>query len=183
MSRLPPTRLVVAALALAAGMNVTNPTSARDINGPQTIFGGDRPGAERQARAEWRRVPPAEMTCVDQRLKHKGSSIEALVRRGVIPSAARLIQLRSTCRDFVESVQMDTAAAFGSDAAGLLRRAKGAGIQFDQNEEELERLAELQDIVNDAEREWAGLEQEGRAPTSASNARVRRASASPGRRS
>jgi hypothetical protein len=117
MSRLPPTRLVVAALALAAGMNVINPTSAEDINGPQTIFGGDRPGAERQARAEWHRVQPAEMACIDQRLKHKGSSVEALVRRGVTPLAARLIKIRSRCRDFVESVQMDAAPAFRSDAA------------------------------------------------------------------
>jgi hypothetical protein len=92
-------------------MYVTNPTSAQDTNGPLTTFARDRQRAERQARAEWRRVPPAEMACIDQRLKHKGSSVEALVRRGVTPSAARLSELRSRCRDFVESVQMDTAPA------------------------------------------------------------------------
>jgi hypothetical protein len=85
MSRLRSTRFVVAALALAAGMHVTKPTFAQNMNDLLTIFGGDRQRAERQARAEWRRVPPAEMACIDQRLKHKGSSIEALVRRGVKP--------------------------------------------------------------------------------------------------
>jgi hypothetical protein len=118
MSRLPSTRYVVVALALAAGIHVSSPTSAQNINDLLTIFGGDRQRAARQARAEWHRVRPAEMACIDQRLKHNGSSIEALVRRGVKPSAARLIELRSSCRDFVESVQMDTAPLLGGDAAG-----------------------------------------------------------------
>jgi hypothetical protein len=43
----------------------------------------------------------------------------------------------------------------------ILCRAKGAGIQFDQNEKELERLSELQDLLHDAERERAGLEAGG----------------------
>jgi hypothetical protein len=43
----------------------------------------------------------------------------------------------------------------------ILRRAKGAGVQFDQNEKELERLSELQDLLHDAEGERAGLSQEG----------------------
>jgi hypothetical protein len=44
----------------------------------------------------------------------------------------------------------------------VLRRAKGAGVQFDQeNEKDLERLAELQDLLNDAERERTCLWQEG----------------------
>jgi hypothetical protein len=42
----------------------------------------------------------------------------------------------------------------------ILRRAKGAGVQFDENEKELERLAELQDVLSDAERERRGLEAE-----------------------
>jgi hypothetical protein len=43
----------------------------------------------------------------------------------------------------------------------ILCRAKGAGIQFDQNEKELERLSELRDLLNDAERERSWLEEEG----------------------
>src|SRR4249920_3674195 len=105
MSRLRSTRSVVAALTLAAGVHVTSTTFAQNISDLLTIFGGDRQRAARQARAEWRRVPPAEMVCIDQRLRRKGSSVESLVRRGVKPSAARLIELRSSCRQFVDGVQ------------------------------------------------------------------------------
>jgi hypothetical protein len=33
------------------------------------------------------------MACIDQRLRRKDSSVEALIRQGVKPSAARLIEL------------------------------------------------------------------------------------------
>jgi hypothetical protein len=118
MSRLRSTRFALAALTLTAGVHVTNPTSAQNINDLLTIFGSDRQRGARQARAEWRRLPPAEIACIDQRLRRKGSSVDSLVRRGVKPSAARLIELRSSCRQFVESVQTDTTPVLGRDAAG-----------------------------------------------------------------
>ena len=99
-------------------MHATIPALAQNINDLLTIFGGDRQRAARHAQAEWRRLPPAEMACIDQRLRRKGSSVEALVRRGVKPSAARLIELRSSCRQFVEGVQTDTAPALARDATG-----------------------------------------------------------------
>jgi hypothetical protein len=121
MGRFCSTRFTFAALTLilAAGMHATNPAHAQNINDLLTIFGGGRPQATRQAaQAEWRRLPPAEIACIDQRLRRKGSSVEALVRRGVKPSAGRLIELRSSCRQFVESVQTDTAPALARDATG-----------------------------------------------------------------
>ena len=43
----------------------------------------------------------------------------------------------------------------------ILRRAKGAGVQFEpENEKDLERLAELQDLLHDAERERSCLSEE-----------------------
>jgi hypothetical protein len=116
MSRLCSTRFTFAALTLAAGMHATNPAFAQNINDLLTIFGGDRQRAAQAAQVEWRRLPPAEMACIDQRLRRKGSSVEALVRRGVKPSAVRLIELRSSCRQFVEGVQTDTAPALARDA-------------------------------------------------------------------
>jgi hypothetical protein len=119
MGRFCSTRFTFAALTVAAGMHATNPALAQNINDLLTIFGGGRPQATRQAaQAEWRRLPPAEIACIDQRLRRKGSSVEALVRRGVKPSAGRLIELRSSCRQFVESVQTDTAPALARDATG-----------------------------------------------------------------
>jgi hypothetical protein len=116
MSRLCSTRFTFAALTLAAGMHATNPAFAQNINDLLTIFGGDRQRAAQAAQVEWRRLPPAEMSCIDQGLRRKGSSVEALVRRGVKPSAARLIELRSSCRQSAEGVQTGTAPALAGDA-------------------------------------------------------------------
>jgi hypothetical protein len=92
-------------------MHATNPALAQNINDLLTIFGGDRQRALRHAAlAEWRRLPPAEIACIDQGLRQKGSSADALVRRGVKPSAAGLAELRSGChRQFVQGVQTETA--------------------------------------------------------------------------
>ena len=118
MGRLPSTRFAFGAFILIAVIEATNPALAQNINDLLTIFGGEKQRAARQAQVEWRRLPPAEMACVDQRLRRKGSSVEALVRRGVKPSAVRLIELRSSCRQFVEGVQTDTAPALARDATG-----------------------------------------------------------------
>ena len=99
-------------------MHATIPAFAQDINDLLTIFGGDGQRAARHAQTEWRRLPRAEMACIDQRLRRKGSSVEALIRRGVKPSAARLIELRSSCRQFVQGVQTGTAPALSRDATG-----------------------------------------------------------------
>jgi hypothetical protein len=118
MGRLPSTRFAFGAFILIAVIEATNPALAQNINDLLTIFGGEKQRAARQAQVEWRRLPPAEMACIDQRLRRKGSSVEALVRRGVKPSTVRLIELRSSCRQFVEGVHTDTAPAFARDATG-----------------------------------------------------------------
>jgi hypothetical protein len=105
-----------AAIILVVGMHVPNPAFAQNMNDLLTIFGSDRRRAAQAAQTEWRRLPPAEMSCIDQGLRRKGSSVEALVRRGVKPSATRLIDLRSSCRQSAEGVQTGTAPALARDA-------------------------------------------------------------------
>jgi Tfp pilus assembly protein PilX len=105
-------RFSVASFLLVALMQATTPAMAQS---PNEL---DRQRAARQAQAEWRRVLPAELACIDQRLRGKGSSIEALARRGVKPSAAWLTELRSSCRDFVGRVQTDNAPSLGGHANG-----------------------------------------------------------------
>jgi hypothetical protein len=112
MGSLSSTRFAVAAFLVAAVMEATNPAAAQSFNELH------EQRAARQAQAEWRRVLPAEIACIDQRLRRKGSSVEALIRRGVKPSATRLIELRSSCRDFVGGVHTDTAPALTGDATG-----------------------------------------------------------------
>ena len=112
MGSLSSTRFAVAAFLVVAVMEATNPAAAQSFNELH------EQRAARQAQAEWRRVLPAEIACIDQRLRRKGSSVEALIRRGVKPWATRLIELRSSCRDFVGGVHTDTAPALTGDATG-----------------------------------------------------------------
>jgi hypothetical protein len=141
------------ALTLAAGMLATNPALAQNINDLLTIFGGEKQRAARQAQVEWRRLPPAELVCIDQRLRRKGSSVDALVRRGVKPSAVRLIEIRSSCRQFVEGVQTDTAPAVARDATGSPMptvppgnptEPNDAGVTLPSSAETVGRVAEEQ---------------------------------------
>jgi hypothetical protein len=153
MGRLPLTRFVFGAFILIAVMEATNPALAQNINDLLTIFRGDRQRATRRAQVEWRRLPPAEIACIDQRLRRKRSSIEALVRRGVKPSAARLIELRSSCRQFVEGVRTDTAPALARDATDSPTptvpvsnptQPKDAGVTLPSSVEPVGRVAEEQ---------------------------------------
>lgn len=55
--------------------------------------------AMRQAAlAEWQKLPPSEMACLDQHLRQQGASIDDVVNRGVFPTNSRLAQLRASCR-------------------------------------------------------------------------------------
>jgi hypothetical protein len=106
---------------VVAVTGATNPVRGQNINDLLTIFGGDKQRAPTQAQAEWRRLPPAEMSCIDHRLRSKGSSVEALIRGGVKPSAARLLELRSSCREFVHGLQAGSALALARDTTGSPR--------------------------------------------------------------
>jgi hypothetical protein len=126
MSRRSAIRFAVGAFIVVALTGATNSVRAQNINNLLTIFGGDKQRAPTQAQAEWRRLSAAETNCIDQRLRHKGSSVEALIREGVKPSAARLVELRSGCREFVHHLQAGSAPALARDATGSQRPAIAA---------------------------------------------------------
>jgi TonB family protein len=72
---------------------------AQNANDFMRTFGGIVQQAMVQAaQAEWRRLPPNELSCVDQGLRQQGASVDALANRGVLPSDPRLRQLRANCR-------------------------------------------------------------------------------------
>lgn len=49
------------------------------------------------AQLAWQNLPPLEISCLGRHLRQQGSSIRALISRGVLPSDRRLLQLRSSC--------------------------------------------------------------------------------------
>ena len=66
------------------------------------IFGGLVQTAISQAiQAEWRKLPPAEISCIDENLRQRGTSIGQLAQQGFSPNDARLADVRRFCRGSV----------------------------------------------------------------------------------
>jgi hypothetical protein len=61
--------------------------SARDI---MNIFGAIVQSTMVQAtQAEWKKLPPNDISCVDQTLRQRGISLQALISSGITPSDTR----------------------------------------------------------------------------------------------
>ena len=58
--------------------------NARDIMG---VFGAIMQSTMVQAtQAEWRKLPPASLSCVDDTFRQRGISLQALISDGITPS-------------------------------------------------------------------------------------------------
>jgi hypothetical protein len=55
-------------------------------------------GIARLAEAEWKKLPAAELDCVEQRLRERGDSMASFARRGIFPFDSRASEIRSQCR-------------------------------------------------------------------------------------
>jgi type IV secretory pathway VirB10-like protein len=51
----------------------------------------------KRVQAEWNKLPQSELACVTQKLSDRGDNVQSLVRRGVLPSDARVTEVRSQC--------------------------------------------------------------------------------------
>ena len=79
---------------------------AQNVNDFLRLFGAiAQQGMNQAAQAEWRRLPPPEIACLDQTLRQQGGSVDELIGRGVLSSDPRLFQLMANCRDAVAAVQ------------------------------------------------------------------------------
>jgi hypothetical protein len=66
------------------------------------IFGGLVQTAINQAiQAEWRKLSPAEISCIDENLRQRGTSIGQLAQQGFNPNDVRLADVRRLCRTAV----------------------------------------------------------------------------------
>ncbi|MGX4807274.1 hypothetical protein [Bradyrhizobium guangdongense] len=88
------------ALAVLFSVGLTyEPVLAQSGSDIVNIFGGLVQTAITQAtQAEWRKIPAAEMSCIDENLRQRGLSIAQAVQQGISPGDGRLADVRRFCR-------------------------------------------------------------------------------------
>lgn len=88
------------ALAVLFSVGLTcEPVVAQSGGDIVNIFGGLVQSAINQAiQAEWRKLPSAEVSCIDENLRQRGTSIGQAVQQGFSPNDGRLAELRRFCR-------------------------------------------------------------------------------------
>jgi hypothetical protein len=65
----------------------------------------------KRVQAEWNKLPQSEMACVTQKLSDRGDSVQSLARRGILPSDARVTELRSQCTRASPAASQDQPSA------------------------------------------------------------------------
>jgi hypothetical protein len=65
----------------------------------------------KRVQAEWNKLPQSEMACVNQKLSDRGDSVQSLARRGILPSDARVTELRSQCTRAYPAASQDQPSA------------------------------------------------------------------------
>jgi hypothetical protein len=71
------------------------------------IFGAIMQSALVQAtQAEWRKLPQASLSCVDEALRQRGISFQSLITSGVLPSDTRISDVLASCRSQTDLRQL-----------------------------------------------------------------------------
>jgi hypothetical protein len=77
--------------------------NARDI---MSVFGAIMQSTIIQAtQAEWGKLPSASRSCVDETLRQRGISLQALISDGITPSDSRISSVLMSCRSQAEASQ------------------------------------------------------------------------------
>jgi tetratricopeptide (TPR) repeat protein len=131
-------RAVAALLIFLSTLVNSGPASAQNTNALINMFSGIMQTAMIQAaQAEWRKISPSEIACIDQSLRGQGLSVLLLMQHAISPLDPRLSVVRSTCRNqFVQqpSIQPQSPPANlasskpGYSVDGL---TLGGRVQFD----------------------------------------------------
>ena len=83
-------------VVLAIGQVPATAQSARDI---MNIFGTIVQTTMVQAtQAQWRKLPPSELSCVEDNLRQRGISLQALTMNGIPPSDPRMTGVVGACK-------------------------------------------------------------------------------------
>jgi uncharacterized protein YecT (DUF1311 family) len=70
----------------------------QNINGVINMFGGLMKAAITEGtRTEWRKLSPAELACMEDRLQRQGASTDILAQQGIFPNDGRVAGIRAFC--------------------------------------------------------------------------------------
>jgi tetratricopeptide (TPR) repeat protein len=99
---------VLATLILFASGSSVFAQNASDM---LRLFGGLMQGAIAEgAKAEWRKVRPSELACIELELQRRGTSTAALAQQGIVPTDGRLAPIRTACASVSLPTPVVTAA-------------------------------------------------------------------------
>jgi hypothetical protein len=92
---------ILASLRILAGLTFAlsaSTASAQNASDIMRLFGGMMQGAiVEAAKAEWRKLRPVELACIEQELQRQGLSPTALAQRGILPTDGRIAGIRASC--------------------------------------------------------------------------------------
>jgi hypothetical protein len=77
--------------------SVTRSYAQSRSNVPKRAQGGVQSAAVKAAESEWNKLPTDELACANQKLTARGDSVPSLAKRGVLPSDARVADIRAQC--------------------------------------------------------------------------------------
>jgi hypothetical protein len=90
---------VLAFCALIGASGWCHTAASQSANDIINIFGGIVQTAINQAiQAEWRKISLDEISCIDENLRQRGSSLSTVVQQNIGPSDARILDVRAACR-------------------------------------------------------------------------------------
>jgi hypothetical protein len=74
---------------------------AQNQNDFMNVFTGIMRPVANAAQAEWQKLPQNELSCSDQALHQRGSDLRTVIQKGIMPSDARIADIRAVCSSFV----------------------------------------------------------------------------------
>lgn len=105
---------------------------AQNANDVVNIFGGlMRSAIAQAAQAEWKKLPPNEIVCIDQALRQQGASVAAVAQAGMTPSDQRIAGVRATCQAQARGQTHATATSPIKSVYSVDGLTLGSRIQFD----------------------------------------------------
>jgi hypothetical protein len=106
------TRRASAAFAATCLCTVATPAPGQNLNEILNQLQGMAQSENiKRVQAEWNKLPQSEMACVNQKLSDRGDSVQSLARRGILPSDARVTELRSQCTRAYPAASQDQPSA------------------------------------------------------------------------